>query len=127
MLIEFSKLQTLAMEWPDFEKEQKEKEKKQRKKKRDEFIVSDDEDERPTKKGLKKRQKGLLYHISWYRIVIDEGQGIRNKRTRAFSRLHALLHGSQLKHTFRHISSCYRLGLTLPMAINRVNFQRETT
>ncbi|KIK91296.1 hypothetical protein PAXRUDRAFT_830977 [Paxillus rubicundulus Ve08.2h10] len=70
---------TLALEWPDLEAEQMAKEKK-RKKNKESFVVSDSDDERRTKK--KKREIGLLFQIDWYRVIIDEAQNIRNRRTR---------------------------------------------
>ncbi|EPQ53423.1 hypothetical protein GLOTRDRAFT_139677 [Gloeophyllum trabeum ATCC 11539] len=77
---------TLAMEWPDPEAEEKaQKARKQQKPKKDEeFIVSDSEDsDEPVKKKSKKKTLGLLFQVDWWRIVLDEAQNIRNKRTRA--------------------------------------------
>ncbi|KAF8838463.1 hypothetical protein BDN67DRAFT_971507 [Paxillus ammoniavirescens] len=71
---------TLALEWPDLEAEQMAKEKRRKKKKKDPFIVSDSDDEHRTKK--KKREVGLLFQVDWYRVIIDEAQNIRNRRTR---------------------------------------------
>ncbi|KAF9220758.1 hypothetical protein BS17DRAFT_786466 [Gyrodon lividus] len=71
--------QTLAFEWPDLEAEQMAKE-KQKKKKKDTFIISDSDDDHRTKK--KKREIGLLFQVDWYRVIIDEAQNIRNRRTR---------------------------------------------
>ncbi|OAX39929.1 hypothetical protein K503DRAFT_865031 [Rhizopogon vinicolor AM-OR11-026] len=72
---------TLAMEWPDLEAEQMAKEKaKKGKKKHNSFIASDSEDDRKSKK--KKRELGLLFQVRWYRIILDEAQNIRNRRTR---------------------------------------------
>ncbi|EIN08787.1 P-loop containing nucleoside triphosphate hydrolase protein [Punctularia strigosozonata HHB-11173 SS5] len=72
--------QTMALEWPDYEAEQKAKEKKR---KRNDFIEDDSEsdsfcrDQRKTKKT-----EGPLVRMQWYRIVVDEAQTIRNRRTR---------------------------------------------
>ncbi|PCH44932.1 hypothetical protein WOLCODRAFT_145249 [Wolfiporia cocos MD-104 SS10] len=75
--------QTLALEWPDEEAEQrKAKAKAKRKKNRnDNFIETDSEDDRKSKKK-RKSELGLLFEIEWYRVIIDEAQNIRNKRTR---------------------------------------------
>ncbi|KAL1667297.1 SNF2 family N-terminal domain-containing protein [Schizophyllum commune] len=79
---------TLANEWPDWENEMKKKEKALRKKAKgqassDDFIVDDSDDEPMTKKSKdKKMTKGLLFQVDWYRVVLDEGQNIRNRRTR---------------------------------------------
>ncbi|KAK0446072.1 SNF2 family N-terminal domain-containing protein [Desarmillaria tabescens] len=75
--------QTMALEWPDFEKDQKAKEKARRKSGND-FIVSDSDDDSsgPTRKK-KKQQKGLLFQVDFYRIILDEAQAVRNRRTRA--------------------------------------------
>ncbi|KAG1772000.1 SNF2 family N-terminal domain-containing protein [Suillus placidus] len=73
--------QTLALEWPDLEAEEKAKQKAQkRKKKTDSFIESDSGDNRRPKK--KKRELGLLFQVQWYRVILDEAQNIRNRRTR---------------------------------------------
>ncbi|KAK0211484.1 SNF2 family N-terminal domain-containing protein [Armillaria fumosa] len=76
--------QTMAMEWPDFEKDQKAKEKARRKSGND-FIVSDSDDDssEPGKKRKQKKQKGLLFQVDFYRIILDEAQAVRNRRTRA--------------------------------------------
>lgn len=72
---------TLALEWPDLEAEEKAKQKAQkRKKKTDSFIESDSGDDRKHKK--KKREFGLLFQVQWYRVILDEAQNIRNRRTR---------------------------------------------
>ncbi|KAJ7054346.1 SNF2 family N-terminal domain-containing protein [Mycena amicta] len=76
---------TMALEWPDVEAEMKKKEKAKRKKPADEFIVSDsddDSDDAPKNKKKKKKDRGLLFQVDFYRIVLDEAQNIRNKRTR---------------------------------------------
>ncbi|KAF7302742.1 SNF2 superfamily protein [Mycena chlorophos] len=78
---------TMALEWPDAEAEDR-KLKAQAKKKKagDDFIVSDSDDDSdaPKKsKGKKKNERGLLFQVDFYRIVLDEAQNIRNKRTRA--------------------------------------------
>lgn len=72
---------TLALEWPDLEAEEKAKQKAQKRKNRtDSFIVSDSGDDRKLKK--KKRELGLLFQVQWYRVILDEAQNIRNRRTR---------------------------------------------
>ncbi|KAL1744579.1 SNF2 family N-terminal domain-containing protein [Schizophyllum fasciatum] len=80
---------TLANEWPDWENEMKKREKALRKKNKarassdDGFIVDDSDDEPMTKSNKgKKMVKGLLFQVDWYRVVLDEGQNIRNRRTR---------------------------------------------
>jgi SNF2 family DNA or RNA helicase len=49
-------------------------------------FVEEDSDEAGGKakksKKSKKKTHGLLYMMNWYRVVIDEAQIIRNKRTR---------------------------------------------
>ncbi|KAK7046715.1 putative ATP-dependent helicase C23E6.02 [Favolaschia claudopus] len=75
---------TMALEWPDYEAEMKKKEKARRKKPADDFVVSDSDDsgsDRP-KKSKRKKDRGLLFQVDFYRIVLDEAQNIRNKRTR---------------------------------------------
>ncbi|KAK0480890.1 SNF2 family N-terminal domain-containing protein [Armillaria novae-zelandiae] len=76
--------QTMAMEWPDFEKDQKAKEKARRKSGND-FIVSDSDDDSSEsgKKRKQKKQQGLLFQVDFYRIILDEAQAVRNRRTRA--------------------------------------------
>ncbi|KAI0938712.1 hypothetical protein AcV5_000330 [Taiwanofungus camphoratus] len=79
---------TLAMEWPDEEAEEKKAKKKKRK---DDFILDDSEEEKKHKKKSK-RERGLLMLTEWYRVILDEAQNIRNKRTRisrAVTELHA--------------------------------------
>ncbi|KIK40408.1 hypothetical protein CY34DRAFT_807271 [Suillus luteus UH-Slu-Lm8-n1] len=71
---------TLALEWPDLEAEEKAKQKAQKRKKTDSFIESDSGDDRKFKK--KKRELGLLFQVQWYRVILDEAQDIRNRRTR---------------------------------------------
>lgn len=73
--------QTLALEWPDDEAEEREAKRKAKKKRTsDNFIESVSEDEKSKKK--KKQELGLLFQVEWYRVVLDEAQNIRNKRTR---------------------------------------------
>ncbi|KAK0204021.1 SNF2 family N-terminal domain-containing protein [Desarmillaria ectypa] len=75
--------QTMALEWPDFEKDQKAKE-KARRKSGNNFILSDSDDSsEPTHKKKKKQQKGLLFQVDFYRVILDEAQAVRNRRTRA--------------------------------------------
>ncbi|KAI0790352.1 SNF2 family N-terminal domain-containing protein [Abortiporus biennis] len=75
---------TLAHEWPDYEAEQKAREKAARRKKRDDDFVVDDSDEESDVKPKKQKKKklGLLFHMQWYRVCIDEAQNVRNKKTR---------------------------------------------
>ncbi|KAG2129317.1 SNF2 family N-terminal domain-containing protein [Suillus cothurnatus] len=70
---------TLALEWPDLEAEEKAKQKAQKRKKTDSFIEHDSGDDRKLKK--KKRELGLLFQVQWYRVILDEAQNIRNRRT----------------------------------------------
>ncbi|SJL12855.1 uncharacterized protein ARMOST_16287 [Armillaria ostoyae] len=74
--------QTMALEWPDFEKDQMRKEKARRKSGKD-FIVSDSDDDSSESGKKKKQQKGLLFQVDFYRIILDEAQAVRNRRTRA--------------------------------------------
>ncbi|KAJ2912392.1 hypothetical protein MD484_g8028, partial [Candolleomyces efflorescens] len=80
---------TMAMEWPDFEKEAKKKEKAKRQKRRDDFlgdfIVDDSSDGEDLGTKVKKRKQasGLLFQLEFYRIILDEAQGIRNRLTRS--------------------------------------------
>ncbi|KAG2151182.1 SNF2 family N-terminal domain-containing protein [Suillus bovinus] len=72
---------TLALEWPDSEAEEKAKQKAQkRQRKTDSFIESDSGGDKKPKK--KKRELGLLFQVQWYRVILDEAQNIRNRRTR---------------------------------------------
>lgn len=71
---------TLALEWPDLEAEERAKQKAQKRKKTNSFIESDSGDDKKRKK--KKRELGLLFQIQWYRVILDEAQSIRNRRTR---------------------------------------------
>ncbi|OSX63442.1 hypothetical protein POSPLADRAFT_1045766 [Postia placenta MAD-698-R-SB12] len=74
--------QTLALEWPDDEAEEREAKRKAKKKRTsDNFIESVSEDEK-SKKKKKQEPVGLLFQVEWYRVVLDEAQNIRNKRTR---------------------------------------------
>lgn len=101
---------TLANEWPDDEAAEKEKAKKKRQKKKDGFIVDDDsEDEKPVKKRGRTKLLGPLFCVDvslaafiilysrltfvaqWYRVVLDEAQNIRNRRTRTCGEL-SLIH-----------------------------------
>ncbi|KIJ63774.1 hypothetical protein HYDPIDRAFT_155277 [Hydnomerulius pinastri MD-312] len=93
---------TLALEWPDLEAEQLAKE-KLRKKKKDSFIVSDSDDDRKTRR--KKRELGLLFQVTWYRVIIDEAQNIRNRRTR-------------ISRSVTDLESTYRWGLTGTPIVN---------
>ncbi|KAG6884788.1 hypothetical protein C0993_008278 [Termitomyces sp. T159_Od127] len=69
---------TMALEWPDHENETK-KQAKAKAKKRNDFIVNDSEDEKFRPK--KKQEQGLLFQVEFFRIVLDEAQSIRNRRT----------------------------------------------
>ncbi|KAJ7660054.1 SNF2 family N-terminal domain-containing protein [Mycena rosella] len=107
VLTTYSALQTMSLEWPDFEAEQKKKEKTKKTKPADDFIVSDSDDsgtDRPTKKKGKK-DRGLLFQVDFYRIVLDEAQNIRNKRTR-------------VSRAVTELSSIYRWCLTATPIIN---------
>ncbi|KAJ7076087.1 SNF2 superfamily protein [Mycena belliarum] len=99
---------TAAMEWPDFEADQKRKEKARRKKPADDFVVSDSDDsgtDRP--KTKRKKDRGLLYQVDFYRIVLDEAQNIRNKRTR-------------VSRAVTELSTKYRWCLTATPIINNL-------
>ncbi|KJA26761.1 hypothetical protein HYPSUDRAFT_35906 [Hypholoma sublateritium FD-334 SS-4] len=79
---------TMAMEWPDYENElkKKDKAKKARKRNHDDFIVEDSDDNKLRnahyRADKRKQHVGLLFQVEFYRIVADEGQQIRNRRTR---------------------------------------------
>lgn len=74
---------TMALEWPDFETEQKRKEKARRQSKKEGFIVEDSDGDSDNLRPRKRRKEsGLLFQVDFYRIVLDEAQAIRNKRTR---------------------------------------------
>ncbi|EIW77192.1 hypothetical protein CONPUDRAFT_168183 [Coniophora puteana RWD-64-598 SS2] len=75
--------QTLALEWPDPEADEKEKRKMAKAKKKDNWIVSDSDDGGTSRaKPKKKKQRGLLFDMDWYRVILDEAQYIRNRSTR---------------------------------------------
>jgi ribosomal protein L35 len=74
------------------------KAKRKKKKKKGSFIVSDSDDEHSTKKKKRESERqfsvmvlvnspslqvGLLFQVDWYRVIIDEAQNIRNRRTSA--------------------------------------------
>ncbi|KAF9071904.1 SNF2 family N-terminal domain-containing protein [Rhodocollybia butyracea] len=80
--------QTMALEWPDLEAEEKKK-KQKAKAKRDDFIVSDEDDNLKVK-PKKKKELGLLFQVKFFRIVLDEAQNIRNKKTRVSRAVTAL-------------------------------------
>ncbi|PPQ65989.1 hypothetical protein CVT26_010649 [Gymnopilus dilepis] len=75
---------TMSLEWPDYENEMKKKAKAR--KSGDDFIVPDSDEEdmkdasyRATKR---KQQAGLLFQVEFFRVIADEAQNIRNRRTR---------------------------------------------
>ncbi|KAJ3999884.1 SNF2 superfamily protein [Lentinula boryana] len=70
--------QTMALEWRDLEGEGRRKKAKARK---DDFVASDSGDE-DVKKKNKQKEAGLLFQVEFYRVVLDEAQGIKNKKTR---------------------------------------------
>ncbi|KAJ3514867.1 hypothetical protein NLJ89_g2121 [Agrocybe chaxingu] len=75
---------TMSREWPDYEKEMKKKAKA--KKKGDAFIASDDDldmHDHTYRNNKRKEQAGLLFQVEFYRIITDEAQYLRNRRTRA--------------------------------------------
>ncbi|KAK1219704.1 hypothetical protein PQX77_017565 [Marasmius sp. AFHP31] len=73
---------TMSLEWPDEEGEKRRK-KSAAKKKVDNFIVNDsDSDDEPAAKRRKK-ERGLLFQVDFYRIILDEAQVIRSRKTRA--------------------------------------------
>ncbi|PPQ82538.1 hypothetical protein CVT25_007147 [Psilocybe cyanescens] len=90
---------TMAHEWPDYEKQMKKKAKA--KKKGEAFIVESDDDDmcnHTYRSDKRKQQAGILFQVEvntflkyplhiltlsqFYRIIADEGQNIRNRRTR---------------------------------------------
>ncbi|KAL5521625.1 hypothetical protein ACEPAF_2373 [Sanghuangporus sanghuang] len=76
---------TLAQEWFDaeeFEKQLRLEAEGKKRKKKNGFIESDSEDERAHRRKQRKKS-GLLFTMMWHRIVLDEAQNIRNKRTRS--------------------------------------------
>ncbi|KAJ3868041.1 SNF2 superfamily protein [Lentinula novae-zelandiae] len=93
--------QTMALEWPDIEQE--EKKKKKAKAKKDDPIMSDSVNNENTQKKDKSQEgklssfslihdltSGLLFQIEFFRIVLDEAQGIKNKKTRVSRAVTAL-------------------------------------
>ncbi|KAJ3900622.1 SNF2 family N-terminal domain-containing protein [Lentinula edodes] len=92
--------QTMALEWPDIEQE--EKKKKKAKAQKDDPIMSDSVNENTQKKDKSQEGKlsncllihdltsGLLFQIEFFRIVLDEAQGIKNKKTRVSRAVTAL-------------------------------------
>ncbi|KAG6850029.1 hypothetical protein H0H93_002233 [Arthromyces matolae] len=73
---------TMSLEWPDYENEMKKAAKAKKGKKKDDFIVDDSSDDTLSRKPKKKPEQGLLFQTEFYRIILDESQAIRNKRTR---------------------------------------------
>ncbi|RDB16047.1 putative ATP-dependent helicase C23E6.02 [Hypsizygus marmoreus] len=76
---------TMALEWPDLENEQKKKMKAKAKKNKpqDNFIAPDSDDDSDDPRPRKGRKEiGLLFQVDFYRIICDEAQAIRNRRTR---------------------------------------------
>ncbi|KAJ6486844.1 SNF2 superfamily protein [Mycena sanguinolenta] len=96
---------TVALEWPDFEAEAKKKEKAKRKKVADDFIASDSDDSGSDRPKNKKKNRGLLFEVDFYRIVLDEAQNIRNKRTR-------------VSRAVGELSATYRWCLTATPIVN---------
>ncbi|KAJ4468754.1 SNF2 superfamily protein [Lentinula aciculospora] len=78
--------QTMALEWPDIE--QQERKKKKAKAQPDDLIVDSCNENMPKK--TKKKEAGLLFQIEFHRIVLDEAQGIKNKKTRVSRAVTAL-------------------------------------
>ncbi|KZT10363.1 uncharacterized protein LAESUDRAFT_755872 [Laetiporus sulphureus 93-53] len=77
------KAKTLALEWPDEEaKEKIAKRKAKRQSKVDDFIDGDSDDAQTFKRKRKSQGNGLLLQMTWYRVIVDEAQNIRNRRTR---------------------------------------------
>ncbi|KAF6753723.1 SNF2 family N-terminal domain-containing protein [Ephemerocybe angulata] len=75
---------TMAMEWPDYEKQEKLKAKARKQKRRDDsFIVEDSDGELYEDKVRGRKEKsGLLFQMEFFRIILDEGQNVRNRTTR---------------------------------------------
>ncbi|KAL0578872.1 hypothetical protein V5O48_003105, partial [Marasmius crinis-equi] len=93
---------TMALEWPD---EEADKKRKSAKKKKDDFIVDDsDSDDGPAAKRRKK-EHGLLFQVDFYRVILDEAQGIRTRKTR-------------VSRAITHLNAKYRWCLTGTPIIN---------
>ncbi|KAJ6631188.1 SNF2 family N-terminal domain-containing protein [Mycena sp. CBHHK59/15] len=91
---------TMALEWPDVEAEMKKKTNAKRKKAND-FIASDSDSDSSDHRPINKRKKDHTF----YRIVLDEAQNIRNKRTR-------------VSRAVTELSAIYRWCLTATPIIN---------
>ncbi|KAA1473050.1 hypothetical protein DENSPDRAFT_219273 [Dentipellis sp. KUC8613] len=100
---------TLANEWPDPEEDERrmKKVKKGKAKPKDGFI-EDDSDTAWTKINKKKKDKGLLLQIDWYRVILDEAQNVRNKMTR-------------VSRAVTKLESTYRWALTGTPIINSLS------
>ncbi|KAF9465092.1 SNF2 family N-terminal domain-containing protein [Collybia nuda] len=72
---------TMALEWPDFEAEIKKKEKAKRKKAKG-FIVSDSDEDSEDRPRKRNKESGLLFQVDFLRVILDEAQAVRNRRTR---------------------------------------------
>ncbi|EGO03554.1 hypothetical protein SERLA73DRAFT_69411 [Serpula lacrymans var. lacrymans S7.3] len=73
---------TLAQEWPDYEAEQMLQEKRRKLRKKNQSFIASDSEEEIVKPKKKKKQLGLLFQMNWYRVILDEAQNIRNRKTR---------------------------------------------
>ncbi|KAF8632872.1 hypothetical protein AX17_004720 [Amanita inopinata Kibby_2008] len=76
---------TMALEWPDYERERiKELERARRRKKPQGSSEIENSDDNGKCNSTKRRKltTGLLFEMEFYRVVLDEAQHIRNKRTR---------------------------------------------
>ncbi|KAF9256614.1 hypothetical protein L218DRAFT_881400, partial [Marasmius fiardii PR-910] len=95
---------TMALEWPDMDRELKKQKRAAAKKKKDDFIVENLESDGPARK--KRRQElGLLLQVDFYRIVLDEAQIIRSRKTR-------------VSRAVTHLTARYRWCLTGTPIIN---------
>ncbi|KAG7091955.1 hypothetical protein E1B28_008344 [Marasmius oreades] len=97
---------TMALEWPDLEKEMKREKATMKKKKEDDFIDDSDSDG-PTRKK-RKRERGLLFQVEFYRIILDEAQLIRSRKTR-------------VSRAITDLSATYRWCLTGTPIINSLS------
>ncbi|KAL0958396.1 hypothetical protein HGRIS_000537 [Hohenbuehelia grisea] len=88
---------TMALEWPDpFAEEKAKKQKAKMRKSDNKFIVSDSDSELDTPKARKQRKEsGPLFKLEYHRIILDEAQSIRNKKTRTSRAV------SELQATYR--------------------------
>ncbi|PPR08294.1 hypothetical protein CVT24_002452 [Panaeolus cyanescens] len=97
---------TMSHEWPDYEKEVNAKARARRK--GENYSVGDDDEEMKSLeyRNQKRRQNaGLLFQVEWYRVVADEAQNIRNRKTR-------------MSRAITDLSATYRWCLTGTPVVN---------